>query len=192
MDQKINSDYQQVLGAVYLSTPRLEHFELEEDFCTEINLPLGDILPVIYQELQNNMYYKSSMQMIRADASPELRSKLQELIGIPLWCCGFHKNPPGWAYKLHTDIYRRSVINILLAEENQDFDASFLVPPRNFVTIPYRTNVPLLMNVKKPHYVKNNSKTDTRYIMSIGFDKLYYAEAKEILYSKYPPKGKHA
>lgn len=173
----------------YSKTTRMENYELETDFCTEINLPIEDMLPSIYQELHKGVFYESDFNMLRSDTSLKLRRTLQDLIDIPIWCCGFFKNPPQWIYNLHTDSVRKSAINILLTDENKDFDSSFLIPPKNFITIPYRKNIPMLMNVKKFHYVKNNSKDVTRYIMSIGFHRHSYHESKEILYSKFSFKG---
>lgn len=159
--------------------------DLESNFCAELKLPLKDLIPTIYYEVNNNFYYDSPTNQIRADASENLREELNKLIGIPFYCCGFHKNSPQWHYKLHIDSIRQCAINILLTEESEEFDASVFVPNYGMVQIPYRTNVPLLLNTKKLHYVKNNSKTKIRHIMTIGFDKYNYSQVKEIMSSKY-------
>jgi hypothetical protein len=111
----------------------------------------------------------------------ELKEQVQKEIPFEIFDCGFFKNSPGWSYQLHTDTRRTCAINILMCNNSQDFVANFVSDNfKETINIPYVKDVPILINTKKFHRIKNLSTTDNRFVLSIGHETYPYEITKNM------------
>jgi hypothetical protein len=128
----------------------------------------------MYQEASvAENYYLSPANVLRCDVSPFLRTELSKIINVPFNCCGFLKTPPLKTYPIHVDVFRTAAINMPMFEETAGFN-SFVFSDSKLMSIEYKTNYFTMLNVMKPHGVKNESTEKERIILSIGFKNYSY------------------
>jgi hypothetical protein len=151
---------------------------MTEEYFSKLNIPFP-VMDLIYDELRTVNWYTSSTGQCRGDVSAELRSKIQKVITLKIYCCGYFKNDPGFKYPIHKDSARRAAINILLVDNCDEFNIFFYSDDlKTKILVPYIRDDLLLINTKKFHSVNNTSLTKTRYLMSIGFVENTYDEIK--------------
>ena len=127
------------------------------------------LLSTMYQEASvTENYYLSPVNVLRCDVSPFLRAELSKIINAPFADCGFLKTPPLKTYPIHVDALRIAAINMPLFENTLGFN-SFIFINNKLEAIEYKTNNFTVLNVMKPHGVKNESTEKERIILSIGF-----------------------
>jgi hypothetical protein len=132
------------------------------------------ILNEVHKELRfaidNGKFVKSIFGMTRYDCSEGIRNLVSKSIQFDLDDVGILVNEPNSIYPPHIDAIRQSAINTLLVKANNKFKTyiyeSTVEGPK--VAVPYVRNVPFLINTSKLHSVHNESRTDTRYVFSIG------------------------
>jgi hypothetical protein len=152
-------------------------------FNTEIT-PI-EILDQLYQEASiDSNYYKSPANppVMRCDVSQDVRDYFKNLIAVPFRDCGFLKTPPNSVYPLHKDSFRITALNMLMVDQDDDFDTFMLGISPNKVrrySVPYVKNQFTLMNVMNPHGVVNKSQKNERIVLSIGIKDIDYQTCLE-------------
>ena len=142
----------------------------------------------IKEELNNPKWYISPYDVERSDLSKDLRAHLQSLLPFKISDIGFLKRRTNTIYHPHIDPKRTFALNMLLTEATSDNEGTYVVdaPAQNdngvlqfwYAThrkVEYTLNCFTLLNVKKIHYVVNNSDSD-RIILSIGCNESSYEE----------------
>jgi len=144
-----------------------------------------DFIDQVYSELSQAQFYVSKTRQTRSDVSPELKQKFRDVLPFNIYCCGFFKNPPGWFYPMHKDVERLCALNVLLCDESQNFETFCYDDGRKQIAqVDYRRDVPILLNTKKFHSVRNND-TATRYLLSIGCIDEDYESVKRKLHDHF-------
>ena len=69
---------------------------------------------------------------------------------------------------MHVDALRVAAINMPLFEDTEGFN-SYMFTGKKLEAIEYKTNNFTVLNVMKPHGVKNESTEKERIVLSIGF-----------------------
>ena len=155
-----------------------------EDAFLNLNYSPVHLLSTMYQEASvTENYYLSPVNVLRCDVSPFLRTELSKIINVPFNCCGFLKMPPLGVYPIHVDSLRIAAINMPLFENTLGFN-SFIFINNKLEAIEYKTNNFTVLNVMKPHGVKNESTEKERIILSIGFRNHSYNTLKELYYKR--------
>ena len=155
-----------------------------DDYFLNLNYSPEHLLSLMYEEASvAENYYMSPAKVLRCDVSPFLRKELAKLINAPFTCCGFLKTLPLGKYPIHTDVFRIAAINMPLFEETQGFDSSMFTG-KKIEAIVYQTNYFTMLNVTKPHYVKNQNPDKERIMLSIGFKNNSYNDLKEMHHKK--------
>ena len=139
---------------------------------------------LLYEELSRaisiDSFYRSSHGQSRSDfADSQLKQAIIDSMPFEISDMGIFRNAPRSRYPLHIDAERNLSLNILLCEPDEKFvvdiyrtnDGVFQKKP-----IPYRKDIPLLLNTKKYHSITNLHLIKTRYICSIGSTKNSYEE----------------
>lgn len=152
---------------------------MQNDCYIKLNLPLGDILELIYYEFNNNItkFYTSTYKMRRIDLSKSLKQKIQSILPYNIADCGIFHNAPNFVYNWHTDKQRKCAINMLLVEKNELFVTKFFYN-NQFIETDYEKDIPILFNTQVPHFVTNNSRDLNRYILSLGCIDESYEQVK--------------
>lgn len=154
------------------------------EYYISLNYSPVHLLETMYREASiATNYYLSPVNVLRCDASPHLREELSKIINAPFTCCGFLKTLPMASYAPHTDMFRIAAINMPLFEETLGFDSGILIK-KQFEAVEYKKNYFTMLNVTKPHYVKNQNPDKERIILSIGFKNNKYDDLKEMHYRK--------
>jgi hypothetical protein len=149
-----------------------------------LNYTPTHLLDTIYKEaLCADNYYLSPANVMRCDASTYLRTELSKIINMPFNDCGFLKTLPMTSYPIHTDIFRITAINMPLFEETVGFECGIFTE-RAMGPVSYKTNYFTMLNVTRPHYVKNQTPDKERIVLSIGFKNTNYNDLKEMHHNK--------
>ena len=157
---------------------------MNNDFFLQLNYSPVHLLETMYDEAsRSDNYYLSPVNVLRCDVSTYLRTELSKVINAPFTCCGFLKTLPLTSYPTHTDKFRIAAINMPLFEETQGFDSSVFIGNK-MEAIAYKTNYFTMLNVTKPHYVKNQNPDSERIMLSIGFKNNSYNDLKEMHHKK--------
>ena len=147
------------------------------DYFVYINFNSSDLITEINQFVQNNQnkFFISKQNQCRIDFNKIIKNNIRDIFKFPISDLGVFKNIPRWSYPIHYDSQRKFAVNLLLSDSNNEFEALFYNDDKtiNF-PIPYIKNQWVLVNTKKLHSVKNNSKTDIRYVISIGCESVNY------------------
>jgi len=154
------------------------------DYFLNLNYSPKHLLSIMYDEAsRSDNYYLSPVNVLRCDVSTYLRTELSKVINAPFFDCGFLKTLPLTSYPTHTDKFRIAAINMPLFEETQGFDSSVFTG-KKMEAIGYKTNYFTMLNVTKPHYVKNQNPDSERIMLSIGFKNNSYNDLKEMHHKK--------
>lgn len=150
-------------------------------------------LDLIKEELNNPTWYTSPYDVERSDLSKGLRAHLQSLLPFKISDAGFLKRGPNTIYHPHIDPKRTFALNMLLTEPTSDNEGTYVIdthikvdngaPKLLYAThkkVEYKLNCFTVLNVKKMHYVVNNSDTD-RIILSIGCNESSYEDFLRIV-----------
>lgn len=149
---------------------------MSEKFFKNLDFSPREILDQLYEESsKEENYYPSPAGVWRSDVSVDLRLKISNIITVPFADCGFLKTKPKQDYPVHKDIFRVAAINMPMFEPNEKFK-SMVVSTEGVRPIEYKKDHLLLLNVMEYHGVKNNSDTDERIVLSIGFKEHSYQE----------------
>jgi hypothetical protein len=149
-----------------------------DEYYTSLNYSPTHLLEMMYYESScAENYYLSPVNVWRCDVSAELRTELSKIINVQFNDCGFLKTKPLTNYPIHVDIFRISAINMPLFEETIGFN-SFIFTGKKMESIEYKKNYFTMINVMKPHGVKNETYAGERIILSIGFKNHTYDEMK--------------
>jgi hypothetical protein len=141
-------------------------------FNTEVT-PI-EILDQLYKEASiDSNYYESPAipPVMRCDVSREVREYFKKFIAIPFRDCGFLKTPPNSIYPLHKDSFRITALNMLMVDQDEDFETFMLGTTSKGFTrhhVPYVKSQFMMLNVMNPHGVINKSKSVERIVLSIG------------------------
>lgn len=150
----------------------------------QLNYSPVHLLERMYSEANcDENYYLSPVGVSRCDVSNYLRTELSKIINVPFNDCGFLKINPLNDYPIHVDKFRITAINMPLFEDTPGFD-SFIFTGKIFETITYKTNYFTILNVMKPHGIKNKNLTKERIILSIGFKNHSYTTLTEMFNQK--------
>lgn len=142
------------------------------------------LLDTIYEEAScADNYQLSPANVLKCNASSYLQTELSKIINVPFTCCGFLKMLPMTSYPIHADIFRITAINLPLFEETVGFECCMFTG-KKMDTVYYKTNHFTMLNVTRPHYVKNQNPNKERIILSIGFKNNNYDELKEMHQNK--------
>ena len=142
------------------------------------------LLETMYDEAsRSDNYYLSPVNVLRCDVSTYLRTELSKIINAPFFDCGFLKTPPLKTYPIHVDKFRIAAINMPMFEETEGIDSSMFTG-KKMEAIAYKTNYFTMLNVTKPHYVKNQNPDSERIMLSLGFKNNSYSELKEMYHKK--------
>lgn len=154
------------------------YFELDQKISF-----LKELHDNLQESIDKNTYHISGNQLLRTDLKSSLVEKIRKNYSqIPISDISIFKNDPGFKYIINRDKIRKCAINILLSDESDEFEVLF--HEENFInkfSIPYRKNVPLLINTQQYHSIKNNSQSKVRYLLSLGCTKLDYETVKTLL-----------
>lgn len=140
-----------------------------DEYYISLNYSPSHLLKMMYAEsarLEN--YYLSPVNVLRCDASQELRAELSKIFNVTFSDCGFLKTKPLQNYPMHVDTFRIAAINMPLFEETIGFK-SIVFTDKKIETIEYTTNYFTLLNVMKPHGVTNSNTEKERIMLSMGF-----------------------
>jgi hypothetical protein len=149
-----------------------------------LNYTPTHLLDTMYDEAsRSDNYYLSPVNVLRCDVSTYLRTELSKIINAPFFDCGFLKTPPLKTYPIHVDKFRIAAINMPMFEETEGFDSSMFTG-KKMEAIAYKTNYFTMLNVTKPHYVKNQNPDSERIMLSLGFKNNSYSELKEMYHKK--------
>ena len=141
----------------------------------ELNMP--ELITEIneYVKFHIKDFYYSPNKNFRINFHGSLEEKFKKLMPFEISDLGCYQNFPGWKYPLHRDTIRLFSINMVLVDESSDFDIRFVNEDKSeSYPIPYIKNQMVLLNTTKLHYVRNNSKTETRFCVSIGCTTINY------------------
>lgn len=139
---------------------------------------------LLYEELGRSIsidsFYKSSHGQSRSDfTDSQLKQLIRDSMPFEISDMGIFRNAPRSMYPLHIDAERNLSLNILLCEPDEKFAVDYYLTDDGVFQkkpIPYRKDIPLLLNTQKYHSIKNLHLTKTRYICSIGSTKNSYEE----------------
>lgn len=136
--------------------------------------------------LDDNTFHISGNNLLRIDLDDILIENIrQEYEKIPISDISIFKNDPGFRYNIHRDRIRKCAINILLSAPDDDMEVVFYSDNfSNKFPIPYRKDIPMLINTQQYHSIKNNSQCKFRYVLSLGCTKLDYFTVKTLLTDK--------
>ena len=148
----------------------------------------------IRAELESPKWYISPYDVERSDLSKDLRDHIQSLLPFKISDAGFLKRRPGTIYHPHIDPKRTFALNMLLTDDQPETEGTYVVTAGihndggefKFLyagnkKVEYTKDCFTVLNVKKIHYVVNNSSTD-RIILSIGCNEgSYYEIIKTIM-----------
>lgn len=149
-----------------------------DEYYTPLNYKPAHLIEMIYVESScAENYYLSPVNVWRCDVSAELREELSKIINIPFNDCGFLKTKPLGMYPLHIDRFRVAAINMPLFEETIGFN-SFVFTGKKLESIEYKKDYFTMLNVVKPHGVKNENSESERIMLSIGFKNHSYDKIK--------------
>ena len=147
-----------------------------DEYYTSLNYSPDHLLEMMYAEAAcAENYYLSPVNVWRCDVSEELRIGLSKIINVPFSDCGFLKTKPLSTYQLHIDRFRIAAINMLLFEETIGFN-SFVFTGKKIEPVEYKKNYFTMLNVMKPHGVKNENSASERIMLSIGFKNHSYSK----------------
>lgn len=147
-----------------------------DDYYLFLNYTPSHLLETMYKEASCvNNYYLSPVGVSRCDVSPFLREELSKIINVPFNDCGFLKTMPLQNYPIHIDKFRITAINMPLFEETVGFE-SVIFNGKSLEPIQYKTNHFTMLNVMKPHGVKNKNEHKERIMLSMGFKNNSYED----------------
>jgi hypothetical protein len=151
-----------------------------DDYFCQIDLPvpmLPEILEFAKWSTENDKFYLSRFNVSRVDLPSSILNELKKILTYEISDAGIQVNTPGWTYKAHKDAMRQFAMNMLLTDPNPDFEIfSYPDDESMAIPVPYIKNKWLMLNTKKLHSIKNNSKTLNRHLMSIGCSDSSYHE----------------
>lgn len=161
-----------------------------DDFYHDLGI-VPNFISLLYEDLEisikNNDFYKSPHGQNRSDfKNQRLKDMIKKVVPFEISDMGFFRNPPRSMYPMHVDSERLLSLNILMTEPDDLYvveyyyeqDSKFCRGP-----IPYRQNIPLILNTKQRHSIKNLHDSKTRYICSIGNTTIPYHEAVKLCVS---------
>lgn len=158
----------------YYYEPRFKVNFIEELYCN------------LQECIEKNTFHISRNNLLRTDVHETLIKNIRaDYSEIPISDISIFKNNPKFKYGMHRDRIRKCAINILLSDEDNEFEVLFY--NKDFSSkfiIPYKKGIPLLINTQQYHSIKNNSDVKFRYILSLGCTELDYHSVKEILNKK--------
>ena len=147
----------------------------------------------IRAELESPTWYISPFGVERSDLSKLLRSHIQSLLPFKISDAGFLRRRPGTIYHPHVDPRRTFALNMLLTDDQPVTEGTYVVTTgiyneNNEFKFSYAGNRKVeytkdcftVLNVKKIHYVVNNSSAD-RIILSIGCNELAYEDVMKTI-----------
>jgi hypothetical protein len=138
------------------------------EYFSEVLLDL-EFLDTVYKNLDHSSFKITPTKQLRLEFRKEIKDYIQNFIPFKIDDCGIFKNPPGWIYPIHRDKNRTCAINILICEEDPDFEIKFYEEnTMKSIFLPYKKEVPYLLNTKKLHGVINRSRGKTRLVLTIG------------------------
>jgi len=157
---------------------------LDDSYYVYLNFPTD--MPKLISEINdyvqfkiNNFHYSPTNQF-RINFQDDLDKKIRSIMPFEVSDMGVYQNYPGWDYPIHKDVIRKFAINMLLSDENPDFEVNFLNEDKTEkYPIPYIKNQFVMLNTQKFHYVKNNSKSVSRFCVSIGCTSIDYKTIKK-------------
>lgn len=153
---------------------------MNDNYYLELNYSPTHLLEMMYAESScHDNYYSSPVGVSRCDVSQQLRTELSNIISVPFNDCGFLKTNPLQEYPIHIDKFRVTAINMPLFEETIGFE-SFIFTGKILEPISYKTNYFTMLNVMKPHGVKNKNESKERIMLSMGFKNHSYDELKKL------------
>ena len=155
------------------------------DYYTYVNLPtpnMNQINEFIKYSLNHDKFYTSRFGNCRVDFPSDIVNQLKEIFPFEISDSGIYKNIPGWIYPIHKDFNRQFAMNMLINDINSDFEAlCYSENKDSSFPILYVKNEWIMLNTKRWHSVKNNSKTITRFVISVGCSSINYFEMRTIL-----------
>jgi hypothetical protein len=156
---------------------------LDDSYCVYLNFPID--MPQLISEINKyvqfkiNDFYLSPNNQFRINFQDDLGKKIRSIMPFKISDMGVYQNSPGWDYSIHKDTIRKFAINMLISDENPDFEVNFLNEDKTEkYPVPYVKNQFVLLNTQKFHYVKNNSKNISRFCVSIGCTSVDYDTVK--------------
>lgn len=164
--------------------------QLDPSYFTYIKFPVDmhqfvkEANDYLEQVEKDNKFALTLAGLWRAEIVGSLLHKIEKMMPFNLSNVSIYKNPPNFIHKDHTDDVRKFVVNMLLVDNDPDFDVGFLDPTtKQRVKIPYIKNQWVMLNVRKWHYVRNHSSTATRYVINLGSIHYDYHTMKDIFES---------
>jgi len=149
------------------------------EYYTYLRFPV-DML-VLIDEINNfvkdhiDEFHYSATKQFRINFTGSIKEKLSGMMPFEASDMGVYQNFPGWSYPVHKDVIRKFAINMVLSDDNPDFEInSFNDEKTEKFPIRYIKNEFVLLNTQKYHYVKNNSSTVSRFCVSIGCTSIEY------------------
>jgi hypothetical protein len=140
-------------------------------FCEYLNFDSTELIQEINEFIDDNQnkFFISKMGQNRIDFNTRIIIKIKKIFPFLISDAGVFKNPPGWIYPTHRDARRQFAVNMLLSDENDDFETLFYSDDgKEKYPIPYIKNQWVLLNTKRFHSVKNLSTDVDRYTISVG------------------------
>jgi hypothetical protein len=151
---------------------------MQDDLFFNTTVTPIDILDRLYQESSvDSNYYPSPAKppVMRCDVSEEVRQYFKKLLAVPFRDCGFLKTPPSSVYPTHRDSFRTTALNMLMVDNNKDFETFMFEDNATRHAVPYAKNEFMILNVMSLHGVINRSKDLHRIVFSIGIPDYDYA-----------------
>ena len=128
-----------------------------------ISLPFVDEL---WHDCRSSFYYQSNNGLPLGKPSIDLIEKTKTFFDLDVYV-GYYKNDPGYSYPFHRDNNRNCAFNLLLCQPNSDYQSQIIVNNK-VIDVEYKPNSLILLDTSNPHNVCNKSKTETRYLLSVG------------------------
>ena len=126
-------------------------------------------------------FHYSATKQFRINFTGNIKEKITAMMPFEVSDMGVYQNFPGWSYPVHKDVIRKFAINMVLSDDNSDFEVMNLNDNKTEkFPIRYIKNEFVLLNTQKNHYVKNNSSTASRFCVSIGCTSVDYFTIKEL------------
>ena len=157
---------------------------LDDSYCVYLNfsIDMSQLVSEIneYVAFKMDNFHYSKTKQFRINFQEPIAKKIKSIMPFEISDMGVYKNYPGWDYPVHKDVIRKFAINMLLSDENKDFEVNFFNDDRTEkYPIPYIKNQFVMLNTQKLHYVKNNSSDVSRFCVSIGCTSIDYDTIKQ-------------
>lgn len=151
---------------------------MNKDYCEYINYNKPELISEIREFIKysnkHDKFFVSKLGQCRIDFPFFINKQFREFMPFTISDYGCFKNVPGWVYPIHKDANRKFAMNMLLSEVDDGFETLLYNDDKSESwPIPYITDQWVMLNTKKFHSVKNNSKID-RYTISIGCTTIDY------------------